>query len=81
MMWTKRSIGSFNCSRKSIRTAYYTLLLIIEIINATYSFCVVNLCMCIIAHAFPFSLDLTDALILMILQLRHFSRHGVRKAP
>ena len=34
MMWTKKSIGSFKYSRKSIRTVYYTLLLITEIIDA-----------------------------------------------
>jgi len=45
-MWTKTLIGSFKYSRKTIRTVYYTLLLITEIaIDAIESFLCKICCM------------------------------------
>lgn len=51
MMWTKKLIGSFKHSRKTIRTVCYTLLLITEIvIDGIDSFCVIVFSVCFTAH-------------------------------
>jgi len=56
MMWTKILIGSFNPSRKNIRTVCYTPLLITKIvIDAIKSFCVINFFLYV--YRTPFSSD------------------------